>query len=403
MSNFDLVFTNTKIASMQSNKTPYGIIENAALAIRNGKIAWFGPEKELPSHEIKEKQSLNGQWITPALIDCHTHLVFSGNRATEFEARLQGKSYEEIAMDGGGIMSTVNATRNANFSSLMTVSEKRLQSLKNEGVATVEIKSGYGLDLETEIRMLEVAKTIGEKNNISVTTTFLGAHTTPPEFHEKRKYIEFLCDEVLPAVCDLKLIDAIDAYCEKIAFSATEIKPLFERATSLGIPIKLHADQLSDCQGAELAAQFGALSADHLEYTNASGIKALAEAGTVAVLLPGAFLTLQEQRKPPIGKLRSHNIPIAIASDCNPGTSPMCTLRYAMNLASTLFQLTPEECLAGVTREAAKALNMIETRGTIEVGKRADIAVWDIEHPNELSYWLGFNQLSNLFIQGQKV
>ena len=207
----------------------------------------------------------------------------------------------------------------------------------------------------------------------------------------------------MPTVCDLKLIDAIDAYCEKIAFSVAEIKPLFERATSLGIPIKLHADQLSDCQGAELAAQFGALSADHLEYTNASGIKALAEAGTVAVLLPGAFLTLQEQRKPPIGKLRSHNIPIAIASDCNPGTSPMCTLRYAMNLASTLFQLTPEECLAGVTREAAKALNMIETRGTIEVGKRADIAVWDIEHPNELSYWLGFNQLSNLFIQGQEV
>jgi len=403
MSDFDLVFTNTKIATMQPNKTPYGIIENAALAVTNGKIAWFGPEKELPSSTIKEKRSLNGEWITPALIDCHTHLVFSGNRATEFEERLQGKSYEEIALGGGGIMSTVNATRNASFSSLLTASEKRLQSLKNEGVATIEIKSGYGLDLETEIRMLEVARAIGKKNNISVTSTFLGAHTIPPEFSEKGKYIKFLCDKVLPVLYDLNLVDAIDAYCEKIAFSAAEIEPLFEHANLLEIPIKIHADQLSDCRGAELAARFGALSADHLEYTNTAGIKALAEAGTVAVLLPGAFLTLGEQKKPPIEQFRSHNIPIAIGSDCNPGTSPLCSLRYAMNLASTLFQLTPEECLSGVTREAARALNMIETRGTIEVGKQADIAVWDIGHPNELSYWLGLNQLSSLYVKGQEV
>jgi len=402
MPEWDLLLTDVSIATMRADAGPYGVIDDAALAIADGKIAWLGPMAERPNATCKEKQSLAGRWLTPALIDCHTHLVFAGNRATEFEARLNGATYEEISAAGGGIMSTVRATRDASAAMLREASQRRLLALRKEGVATIEIKSGYGLDLDTEIRMLEVGKALAEENNLSIRTTFLGMHTIPPEYAGcKDDYVRFVCDEVLPAANERGLADAVDAYCESIAFSTTEVTRLFERATELGIPIKLHADQLSDTGGAELAASFAALSADHLEYTSETGVKAMADAGTVAVLLPGAFLTLRETQKPPVDGLRRHGVALAIATDCNPGTSPLCSLQSAMGLASTLFRLTPEECLAGVTREAAKALGLTDDRGTLEVGKRADVAVWNVEHPSELSYWMGLNPLSRLYVLGQ--
>lgn len=402
MSDWDLLLTDTHLATMRSGAAPYGIIADAALAIADGKIAWVGAAAELPDTRCARKESLQGRWLTPALIDCHTHLVFAGNRATEFEARLNGATYEEIAASGGGIMSTVRATRDASPSTLAKASERRLLSLRKEGVATIEIKSGYGLDLETEVRMLEVGKALAKANDVSVTTTFLGVHATPPNFKGRNAdYIRFVCEEVLPVVCEKGLADAVDAYCEGIAFQPAQIRTLFECAAGLKVPVKLHADQLSDSGGAELAAEFNALSADHLEYTSASGVRALADAGSVAVLLPGAYLTLRETRLPPVNSLREHGVPIAVATDCNPGTSPLCSLRSAMSLASTLFRLTPEECLAGVTTVAARALGLSADRGTLEVGKRADIAVWDIDHPSELSYWLGLNQLAALYVNGR--
>ncbi len=402
MPEWDLLLTDVSIATMRAGAGPYGAIDKAALAIVDGKIAWLGPVAECPDTTCKETRSLAGHWLTPALIDCHTHLVFAGNRATEFEARLNGATYEEIAAAGGGIMSTVRATRDANAATLREASQQRLLALKKDGVATIEIKSGYGLDLDTEIRMLEVGKALGEENNLSVRTTFLGMHTIPPEFAGRTDdYVRFVCDEVLPAASERGLLDAVDAYCESIAFSTAEVARLFARATELGIPVKLHADQLSDTGSAELAASFAALSADHLEYTSETGVKAMAKAGTVAVLLPGAYLTLRETQKPPLDALRHHGVALAIATDCNPGTSPLCSLQSAMSLASTLFRLTPEECLAGVTREAAKALGLATDRGTLEVGKRADIAVWNIEHPSELSYWMGLNPLLALYVNGK--
>lgn len=402
MPEWDLLLTDVSIATMRASAGPYGAIDNAALAIVDGKIAWLGPMADCPDATCKETESLAGRWLSPALIDCHTHLVFAGNRATEFEARLNGATYEEIAAAGGGIMSTVRSTRDASAATLREASQRRLLALRKEGVATIEIKSGYGLDLETEIRMLEVGKALAEENNLSVRTTFLGMHTIPPEFAGRTDdYVRFVCDEVLPAANERGLADAVDAYCESIAFSTTEVARLFERATELDIPVKLHADQLSDTGSAELAASFAALSADHLEYTSETGVKAMAEAGTVAVLLPGAFLTLRETQKPPLDALRHHGVALAIATDCNPGTSPLCSLQSAMSLASTLFRLTPEECLAGVTREAAKALGLATDRGTLEVGKRADIAVWNIEHPSELSYWMGLNPLLALYVNGK--
>ena len=402
MPEWDLLLTDASIATMRADGEPYGALHDAALAIADGKIAWVGPAAECPDVPCSEKRSLDGRWLTPALIDCHTHLVFAGNRATEFEARLNGATYEEIAAAGGGIMSTVRATREADARTLLDISQRRLLSLKQEGVATVEIKSGYGLDLDTELRLLEVGRALAEKNGMSVATTFLGMHTIPPEFAGRNNdYVRYVCDEVLPAANERGLADAVDAYCESIAFSRAEVSTLFECAKNLGIPVKLHADQLSDTGSAELAASFGALSADHLEYTSEQGVRAMAESGTVAVLLPGAFLTLRETQQPPMDALRTHGVPIAVATDCNPGTSPLCSLRSAMSLASTLFRLTPEECLAGVTREAAKALGLATTRGTLEVGKRADVAVWDIEHPSELSYWMGLNPLSDLYVNGE--
>lgn len=402
MSNWDLLLTDVHLATMTEGTAPYGIVEDGALAISGGSIAWLGPATDLPSQNGCETRSLDGDWLTPALIDCHTHLVFAGNRAAEFEQRLQGASYEEIARSGGGIMSTVNATRVASNDDLLTATSARLNALKREGVATVEIKSGYGLNTETELRMLQVARDLAASSGQTIRTTFLGAHAIPSEYKGKSgAYIDLVCNEMLPAAHEAQLADAVDAFCENIAFSTDEVAKVFEIAKSLGIPVKLHADQLTDSGGAALAASFGALSADHLEFTSSDGVEAMADAGTVAVMLPGAFLTLGETQLPPIAAMRDRDVCMAIATDCNPGTSPICSLRAAMNLASTIFQMNPEECLAGVTRNAAKALGLEQDRGTLEVGKRADIAVWKIGHPRELSYWMGLNQLSELLIAGQ--
>ena len=404
MPSWDLMLTNARIATMQDNDVAYGAIENAALGITDGKIAWIGPESDLPDGVNCKTLSLNGRWLTPALIDCHTHLVFGGDRAEEFEQRLSGVTYEEIAKAGGGILSTVNATRIASQDELAKAAGIRLHTLSREGVSTVEIKSGYGLDVDNETKMLRVARSLAGLSGISVSTSFLGAHTVPPDFKGRAdEYIGMLCNEALPQAADAGLVDAVDAYCENIAFSTEQVARLFETAESLNLPVRLHADQLSDSGGAELAASYHALSADHLEYTSKKGVEALAGAGSVAVLLPGAFLTLGETQRPPVDLLRANNVPIAVATDCNPGTSPVCSLRAAMSLATSLFKLTPEECLAGVTREAARALGLLHDRGTLETGKRADIAVWNIAHPRELTYWLGLNELSDLFIDGREI
>lgn len=402
MTNWDLLLTDANVATMVEDGPAYGIIEDAALAIADGNIAWIGYARDLPQANITAKRSLQGRWITPALIDCHTHLVFAGDRAREFEQRLQGASYEEIARAGGGIMSTVNATRAASTDTLLEETRARLQALRAEGCATVEIKSGYGLNLESELRVLEVVRELAHGANLTICSTFLGAHAIPVEFkNDSDGYIDLVCNEMLPAVHERGLADAVDAYCESIAFSAEQIARVFEAAQARGLPVKLHADQLSDGGGAALAAEFAALSADHLEYTPASGINALADAGTTAVLLPGAFLTLGETQVPPIRQLRDKGVPIAIATDCNPGTSPVCSLRTTMSLATRLFKLTPEECLAGVTRNAALALGLSADRGTLETGKRADLAIWDINHPQVLSYWIGTNELCELLVAGQ--
>ena len=397
----DLLLTDANLATMQAGGGAYGAVADAALAIRDGRIVWVGPMSGLPEIAATDSRSIAGRWLTPALIDCHTHLVFAGDRAREFEQRLQGVSYEEIARAGGGINSTVNATRQADPATLVDSARRRLDALMSEGVATVEIKSGYGLNRDTELTMLEVARALGEQSGASIVTTFLGAHSIPSEYRGRADdYIELLVAEVLPAAHEQGLVDAVDAYCESFAFSSGQIAKVFECAAGLNIPVKLHADQLSDGGGAELAASFSALSADHLEYTSAAGVSALAKAGSTAVLLPGAFLTLGETQLPPIAMLREQGVPIAVATDCNPGTSPVCSLRTAMSLATSLFKLTPEECLAGATREAARALGLLADRGTLQNGKRADIAEWDINHPSELAYWMGLNPLRQL-ITGQ--
>lgn len=393
----DLLLTDANLATMQAGGEAYGAVANAALAIRDGRITWLGPMSGLPEIAATETRCIDGRWLTPALIDCHTHLVFAGDRAREFEQRLQGASYEEIARAGGGINSTVTATRQADPAALFDSARRRLDALMQDGVATIEIKSGYGLDRDTELTMLEVARALGEQTGASIVTTFLGAHSIPSEYKGRADdYIDLLVSEVLPAAHERGLVDAVDAYCESIAFSTGQIAKVFECAAGMNIPVKLHADQLSDGGGAELAASFSALSADHLEYTSAAGVSALAKAGSTAVLLPGAFLTLGETQLPPIAMLREQGVPIAVATDCNPGTSPVCSLQTAMSLATSQFKLTPEECLAGVTREAARALNLHDDRGTLQIGKRADIAQWDINHPSELSYWMGLNPLTQL-------
>ena len=402
MADWDLLLTDARIATLSADAPEYGEIADGAIAIANGSIAWIGPQADLPSGSAESTRTVSGQWVTPALIDCHTHLVFGGDRAQEFEQRLEGASYEEIARAGGGILSTVRATRDASADALFEAALPRVRALLAEGVATVEIKSGYGLDVDNELKMLEVAKRLGESSGINVRSTLLAAHAVPPEFADNADdYIDLICNELLPEVADRGIADAVDAYCESIAFSAPQIAKLFRKAVDLGLPVKLHADQLSDGGGAELAAHFNALSADHLEYTSTAGVNAMAESDAVAVLLPGAFLTLGETQLPPIGALRAKSVPIAVASDCNPGTSPFCSLRNAMILASRLFRLTPLECLAGTTREAARALGLSHDRGTLEVGKRADLAIWNIGHPRELAYWTGTPQLVDVLLADQ--
>ncbi len=394
------VLKNAKFATMVSGGLSYGLIEKGAVAISDGLIQWVGPEKELPVEfaGLQEKD-LGGRLVTPALIDCHTHLVYGGSRATEFELRLKGASYEEISRSGGGILSTVTATRNASEEELFAQSLPRFDALLAEGVRTVEIKSGYGLDLETEIKMLRVARQLGKERNIRVKTSFLGAHAIPPEFAGKAEaYIDFVCEEVLPAVHEEKLADAVDGFCENIAFSPKQISMVFEKATSLGLPVKLHAEQLSNYGGAALAAKYGALSADHLEYLDEAGILAMAKSGTVAVVLPGAFYTLRETQLPPLNSLRKAGVPISIATDCNPGSSPLTSLLLCMNMACTLFRMTPEEALCGVTREAAQALGIGPEVGTIEVGKKAEFAVWNVEQPAELAYRIGCNPLEEMVL-----
>lgn len=401
MSDWDLLISDARIATMREDAPDYGTVLDAAIAIRDGSIAWLGPMDELPDKSAAETRSAAGAWLTPALIDCHTHLVFAGDRAAEFEQRLSGVSYEDIAASGGGILSTVKATRSADIDTLYDEGLARLRQLAAGGVATVEIKSGYGLDVATELKMLGVARNLGESAGLSVQTTLLAAHAVPPEYKGKPdRYIDLIINEILPDVVERNLADAVDGYCESIGFDAPQIAKLFRAADKVGLRVKLHADQLSDGGGAELAAHFNALSADHLEYTTRSGVRALAEAGTAAVLLPGAFLTLNETQKPPIDSLREFCVPMAIGTDLNPGTSPLCSLPYAMALASRLFGLTPEECLAGTTREAARALGLEDDRGTLEIGKRADIAIWNVNHPRDLVYWMGRSPLQQLLVAG---
>ncbi len=393
MSKWDHLWINARLATMREGAGAYGAIENAALADKAGRLVYAGPMRDLPGKtEALATRVIDAQnqWITPGLIDCHTHLVFAGNRAVEFEQRLKGASYEQIAKAGGGIMSTVRATRAVTEDELFTQSHARFNGLLSEGVTTVEIKSGYGLDLETEKRMLRVARRLGQETYARVTTTYLGLHALPPDSAAKRAaYVADMGGPILRAIADEGLADAVDAFCEGIAFTPDETAQFFAAASALGLKVKLHADQLSDTNGAALAARFRALSADHLEYTDAAGVAAMAKAGTVAVLLPGAFFTLRETRKPPVEALRRAKVPIAVATDCNPGTSPTVSLITTMNMACTLFGLTPEEALAGVTRNAARALGLAHETGSLEVGKAADYAVWPIGHPAELSYWIG--------------
>jgi len=396
---FSTLFSNAQIATMTPGKS-YGLIENGAVVISADRIKWVGAEKELPDEFAGlQGKNLEGRLVTPALIDCHTHLVYGGSRATEFELRLNGASYEEISRNGGGILSTVTTTRNASQNELLAQSLPRLDALLSEGVATIEIKSGYGLDIETEIKMLRVARQLGKERSVRVKTSFLGAHAIPPEFSGKADaYIDFVCEEVLPAVHYENLADAVDGFCENIAFSPNQISRVFEKAKSFGLPVKLHAEQLSNLGGATLAAKYGALSADHLEFLDQTGVEVMGESGTVAVLLPGAFYTLRETQLPPLDSLRKAEVPIAIATDCNPGSSPLTSILLCMNMSCTLFRMTPEEALCGVTIVAAQALGIGDEVGTIEVGKKAELAVWNVDQPAEIAYQTGFNPLEEMVI-----
>ncbi|MEO1680332.1 MAG: imidazolonepropionase [Pseudomonadota bacterium] len=389
------LLTNATLAAMAAGPVPYGLVERGAVLIDGARIAWAGPAAERPAEARGAvAEDLGGRLVTPGLIDCHTHLVHGGDRAREFEMRLEGASYEEVARAGGGIVSTVRATRAASAEALVAAALPRLDAMIAEGVTTVEVKSGYGLDIDTELRMLRAARALGRVRDIEVVTSFLGAHAVPAEYEGRsRDYLTEVCLPALEAAADEGLVDAVDGFCEGIAFSVEEIEMVFARAKVLGLPLKLHAEQLSHQGGTALAARMGALSADHVEYASEADAEALAANGSVAVLLPGAFYTLRETQVPPVAAFRAAGVPMALATDFNPGSSPMVSLLLAMNMGATLFRLTPEECLTGVTREAALALGMAD-RGRIEAGLRADLAIWDAAHPAELTYRIGVNVLS---------
>ncbi|WP_058369309.1 MULTISPECIES: imidazolonepropionase [unclassified Psychrobacter] len=420
LTSFDYIIINANLATFseqygfdiyndnqtnnQNKSIPYGQLENAAIGIKDGKIAWVGTHEQIKPHLTHYKndqiKDVNGNWVTPGLIDCHTHIVYGGNRSNEFEARLQGASYQDIAAQGGGIVSTVSATRAANEEELFAQSEKRLLALIKEGVTSVEIKSGYGLDLETERKMLKVARALGDKHHIHVSTTYLAAHALPPEYKDNADdYIEQVC-QWLPILHSEDLVDAVDGFCENIAFTAEQIKRVFDVARSLDLPVKLHSEQLSNIGASALVADYQGLSSDHLEHLAEDDIKKMAASNTVAVLLPGAFYTLRDTKLPPIEMLRKHQVPMAISTDCNPGTSPLTSLLLAMNMGCTLFYLTTEEVLAGTTVHAAQALGLAN-KGKIEVGCDADLALWDIARPADFAYQMGLNPIAGIMVQGK--
>ena len=403
---WDALWINAQIATMENN-APYGLIKNAALAIMDGKIAWLGAMADLQGeHENLAEQILDveGRCITPGLIDCHTHLVYAGNRANEFEMRLQGMSYSDIAKSGGGIASTVAATRDATEEKLFQESMKRAHAMVAGGVTTIEIKSGYGLDVKNELKMLRVAHRIGVSLPVTIFSTFLGAHALPPEYQNRAdEYISYVCTEMIPAVAHAKLARAVDVFCDEIGFNLLQTERVFSAAKQYGLAVKCHAEQLTNMNGAALAARYDALSVDHLEHLSEEGVRELAHAGTVAVLLPGAFYFLREKKMPPVEWLRTHHVPMAIATDCNPGSSPVTSLLLMLNMACTMLGLTPEEALAGVTRNAAKALGMGATHGTLTVGKVADFVIWDVEQVVELVYYVGWNRCAAVVRGGEVV
>lgn len=405
MQQFDAIWHNVHLATMTDNGQPYGTIRDGALAVKDGLIAWCGPKAELPACDLLTTPLYDGQgqWLLPGFIDCHTHLVYAGSRANEFEMRLNGASYQDIAAAGGGIKSTVAATRAASHEELFVLGKDRLNALLSQGVTTVEIKSGYGLNLETEQKILEVAKLLDENHPIQIEKTFLGAHALPPEYaNDSEGYLDLVVDLMLPTLHQQGLVDAVDVFCEGIGFSVAQSRRLFEKAKALGLPVKAHAEQLSALGGASLVAEFSGLSADHIEYLTEADVQAMSAAGTVAVLLPGAYYFLRETKMPPIELLRQYQVPIAVSTDLNPGTSPLCNLTLMLNMACTLFRLTPEEALLGVTSHAAKALGKTD-RGMLQAGKRADFGLYAITQPAELCYQFGVSQLKQLIIHGKEV
>ena len=400
MPSFDTVYVGFNAATMVATED-YGPIKDAAIGVENGRIAWLGPASELP-HHTATIVNLGGGWVTPGLVDCHTHLVFGGDRSAEYEMRLQGTSYQAIAKAGGGIASTVTDTRSASAEELLTCAKKRLQALMADGVTCVEVKSGYGLDLATEEKMLRVARTLGEQLSVTLRTTCLAAHALPPEYQgEADAYIDLVCEQIIPAIAKAGLADAVDGFCEGIAFSVAQIERVFQTALTYQLPVKLHAEQLSNLGGSGLAAKYHALSSDHLEYLSHEDAHAMADAGTVAVILPGAFFCLKEPQQPPIQKLRELGVPMAIASDCNPGSAPVLSLRLMMGMACTMFGFTPLEALQGVTCHGAQALGLGHSHGQLKLGYAADFVCWDIQKPAELSYWLGGQLVKQRVVAGQ--
>jgi imidazolonepropionase len=398
----DAIWRNARLATLAEGAPGLGETDHGLVAQTDGRIVYAGSAGDAPALEAEREIDCEGRWITPGLVDCHTHLVFASDRSAEFERRLAGASYEEIAREGGGILSTVRATRTASLAELVETALPRLDALIAEGVTTVEIKSGYGLNLESETRQLEAARELGRRRAVSVTTTFLGAHALPPEFAgDANGYIAKVCDQMIPAIAAAGLADSVDAFCEGIGFTPDEVRRVFEAARARGLPVKLHAEQLSNQHGAALAAEFAALSVDHLENLDEDGVAAMAQAGTVATLLPGAYYFVRETQLPPIEALRAQGVPMALATDCNPGTAPLTSLLLVMNMAATLFRMTVPECLAGVTRNGARALGLHRETGSLEAGKCCDLAVWDIERPAELVYWMGRNPLHARVWRGQ--